>query len=442
MKSRKLPTDTRLRVNSFFAGIGGFDLGFERSGFRVTFACENNSFCQGVLRKHWPNVPIVGDVKSILANELPDAEVWVAGFPCQDLSLARTPHGARRGLAGARSGLFYDFLKLVTARKPEVVILENVVGLLSSHNGADFRQLLDSLMTQGYAIAWRVLNARYFGVPQSRPRVFICAWRSSPERAAGVLFENGISARPGNERQGFVEVSQCDLTGISVPSTSFCISATSGRHTGLDWARSYVTYPDAVRRLTPTECERLQGFPDKWTVPEDKVASSIRGLETQRYHAIGNAVCVPVIEWIAARISSMHGNSQVSSARDVDRRISRIVEQSFADVPATLDITGEDQKPWKSGGVAYKGRVITSAVSPSPLRPMAGSFLDLVEKTGVDERYFLSINAMQGILRRVDKLGRKLFRPLDEVLRRQVGGSGRASVARSASLSTAVAVSP
>lgn len=292
------------RVNSFFAGIGGFDLAFEKNGFVTAFYCENNEFCRSVLSRHWPLVANADDIRKLEAKNIPSADVWTAGFPCQDLSLARTPHGMRSGLKGKQSGLFYTFLELLSNHKPKVVLLENVAGLLNSHKGADFKALIGSLTNLGYAVAWRVLNARYFGAPQSRPRVFVCAWQGSPATVVATLFEDEIAALSRNRRIEFMTESKCSFSGASVPQVSFCISATSGRHTGLDWARSYVTYPNAVRRLTPLECERLHGLPDNWSIPDKDFVIPIRGIETVRYHAIGNAVCIPVVNWVAGRIST------------------------------------------------------------------------------------------------------------------------------------------
>lgn len=409
------------RVNSFFAGIGGFDLAFEKHGFVPGFYCEKDDFCRSVLRRNWPAVENASDILRVDAKSIPAADVWTAGFPCQDLSLARTPHGKRNGLKGAQSGLFYTFLELLSVHKPPIVLLENVAGLLNSHKGADFNTLILSLTKLGYGVAWRVLNARYFGVPQSRPRVFICAWRDSPANAVKVLFEDEIAAKPKNERHGFMVESKCPESGISVPQVSFCISATSGRHTGLDWARSYVTYPNAVRRLTPLECEQLQGLPANWTLPDKDYAVPIRGIETNRYHAIGNAVCVPVVQWVAGRISNVlqtpNGEASRSKKPETKRQLQYLAEKFLAPKSEVQELIDSDASKWKSGGIAYKDWFVTVAVSSSPVAAVSSRLIDVIEKNKVHDRYFLSANAVQGILRRVDKQGRHLFPPLDAVLR-------------------------
>jgi DNA (cytosine-5)-methyltransferase 1 len=217
--------------------------------------------------------------------------------------------GPRSGLRGKQSGLFYDFAKLIGARRPEIVVLENVASLLSSHDGRDFAIILRTLADFGYGLAWRVLDSRYFGVPQSRSRVFVVGSLRGADTAGAILLEpergdrhseksgsdgekpvSPFAVSVGNSRQGFVK------------KLAHCLYAESARHTGTDWSRNYVSYPDGrVRRLTPLETERLQGFPDDWTMPVKEIAN-VNTLDSARYHACGNAVSVPVVEWIGRRI--------------------------------------------------------------------------------------------------------------------------------------------
>lgn len=303
---------TTLRVASFFAGIGGFDLGFENAGMSTVWQCEKKTFCLDILAKHWPDVPRQHDITEVDADDIPEAEIWVGGFPCQDVSLARM--GPRSGLRGAQSGLFYDFARLIEKRRPELVVLENVAALLSSHDGRDFAIILRTLADIGYGVAWRVLDSRHFGVPQSRSRVFIVGSLRGTGAAGSVLFESECSDRDteksrsngqklvspfaisvGNPEQGFVK------------KLAHCLYAESARHTGTDWSRNYVSYPEGrVRRLTPLETERLQGFPDGWTLPSDETLST-DALDSARYHACGNAVSVPVVQWLGERIISQLG---------------------------------------------------------------------------------------------------------------------------------------
>ena len=288
------------RVNSFFAGIGGFDLGFEKSGFKTEYLCEINPFCNEVLATHWPDVMRATDICEVRASDVPDAEVWCGGFPCQDISVARGA-SQRLGLGGTRSGLFYQFADLIEEKKPEVVVIENVEGLFNSNGGRDFGVILQRMTSMGYAVAWRLFNSRYFGVPQSRPRVYLCCWRSSPTKAMRVMFDEAGAHKTTNERKAFITEASAPDEYPKVPKVAYCLAATSGRHTGTDWSRTYVVCDDGVRRMTPKEYERLQGFPDFWTLPEGYDVND-EDTDTLRYTAVGNAVSVPVVEWVAKRI--------------------------------------------------------------------------------------------------------------------------------------------
>jgi DNA (cytosine-5)-methyltransferase 1 len=101
----------RFKAASLFSGIGGFDIDLERAGFDITFQCEINKFCRSILKRHWPQIPYHENIKELHATDIPQSDVWTGGFPCQDVSLARM--GARAGLRGKRSGLFYDFARLI-----------------------------------------------------------------------------------------------------------------------------------------------------------------------------------------------------------------------------------------------------------------------------------------------------------------------------------------
>ena len=166
-----------LTVGELFAGIGGFGLAAERAGMRVAWQSEIDPQASRVLAHHWPDVPNHGDITAIDGAELEPVDVITGGFPCQDLSVA----GKRAGLNGARSGLFFEFMRVVGEMReatagvsPSLVVIENVPGLLNSHGGADFGVLLDTLADLGALdIGWAVLDAQWFGVPQRRRRVFV-----------------------------------------------------------------------------------------------------------------------------------------------------------------------------------------------------------------------------------------------------------------------------
>jgi len=163
---------TPLTVGSTFTGVGGADLGFEQAGFEISWQCELDAWKRSVLAAHWPDVQIFDDITTML--DPPPVDILIGGFPCQDLSVA----GQRKGFTGERSVLAFEFLRLAESIRPRWLILENVPGLLSSSQGADFARLIDEVVACGYGVAWRILDARFFGVPQRRRRVFIVARRT------------------------------------------------------------------------------------------------------------------------------------------------------------------------------------------------------------------------------------------------------------------------
>lgn len=296
-------------VASFFSGIGGLDLGLERAGFEVSFQCEAKAFCRDILKQHWAGIPLDEDIRKLDESKIPETDVWAAGFPCQDLSLARM--GPRSGLRGLQSGLFHDFMRLVRSRTPRAIILENVHGLLSSHGGRDFAIVLKALDELGYGVAWRVLNSKDFGVPQQRRRVYIIAMHRDPRGPGQVLFEsecgdwNSKKGRQDEEKSTslFQTIIGDSGKGPLVKSIAHCIYAESARHTGTDWSRNYVWYPDGrVRRFTPNEVERVQGFPVDWTLPREFDERQADRIDSLRYHAIGNAVTPPVARWVGERL--------------------------------------------------------------------------------------------------------------------------------------------
>ena len=369
---------------SLFAGVGGFDLGLERAGMDCIGQVEIDSKCQQILQERWPDVPLHDDVTTAKewANEhelVGRTDVVCGGFPCQDVSVA----GKRAGLAGERTGLFWDALAFATHVQAKWIILENVPGLLTSNQGRDFGTILLALGEAGYVhLEWRVLDSQFFGVPQRRRRVFLIGSTAVPGRRpiltesegsigdpaqvqqagqdiAGTL-GGGSGSRgwsPDTDRMTFVPYvkarrAQSDEdyetweSRVVSPTLNAFDNGTESRATviafghkqGLDVQASRVHTPtlrsngngaavvaptlsasnnpsrspqssevtaqveathraiQQVRRLTPMECERLQGFPDGWT-------SSVS--DSQRYKQMGNAVTVPVAQWIGDRILSV-----------------------------------------------------------------------------------------------------------------------------------------
>ena len=206
-----------LTVGSVFSGIGGFDLGLERAGMEVVWQVEINPFRRRILGRHWPDVERFEDVRDIsyiaetdlrqqsdaakTRGDLSRVDLLCGGFPCQDLSVA----GRRGGIRAERSGLFFEFARLAGELRPDWLLIENVPGLLSSNQGADFEAVLETLSELGYAVAWRILDSRYFGVPQRRRRVYIVG-HIRADCAAAVLFEpeggTGDTEKGGEKGEG------------------------------------------------------------------------------------------------------------------------------------------------------------------------------------------------------------------------------------------------
>lgn len=417
-----------MRLGSLFSGIGGFEAGAERCGLRTAWQCEIEPFQRRVLAKHWPGVTQYDDVRAVDPRSVEPIDLLCGGFPCQDLSVA----GKRAGLAGERSGLFWEIVRLADTLRPNWLVLENVPGLLSSNGGADMATVVGALNDLGYLGAWRVLDAQWFGVAQRRRRVFLVGCLGA-ERLAAVLpflasgqrhpaprrqagkdvaptLEAGInrtgghrfpgtcadtclsliplqSVNRGEKRQNGVGVGgdvthtlngadqhgiayawDEELNGRREVAGTIARGGDGGRHSGVaiafaqnqrDEVRElpgvagalaaepgmkqqtyiaatlpasgagtarpggqnaerdfYVPSASNVRRLTPTECERLQGFSwreggewrDGWTCLCGKNRGRSVG-ETPctcpdgpRYRALGNAVAVPCVEWIFRQI--------------------------------------------------------------------------------------------------------------------------------------------
>ena len=178
-----------MNVLSLFSGIGGFDLGFERAGMTVVGVCEIDKHAQKILQRHFPAATLHTDVRKV-SYERGTIDVVCGGFPCQDISVA----GKRAGLAGERSGLWFEFARIIDEAQPAWVVIENVPGLFSSARGEDFAEIIQWLDERGYGVAWRVLDAQGFGLAQRRKRVFIVASFGSP-RCAKVLFESESGER-------------------------------------------------------------------------------------------------------------------------------------------------------------------------------------------------------------------------------------------------------
>lgn len=322
-----------IRYGSVCSGVEAATVAWHPLGFSPVFFSEIEKFPNAVLDHHYPNVTNFGDMtayKEWNANEYP-IDLLVGGTPCQSFSVA----GLRKGLDDPRGNLALTYLGIADKFKPSWVLWENVPGVLSSNGGRDFGSFLGALGEIGYGFAYRVLDAQYFGVAQRRRRVFVVGYLGDWRRAAAVLFEReSLSGYPAPIRRTGKETSYasencaatvgalCARTGISMSAQdaqqghmvpiSFGgqNSASQGNSVSdhvtptLDKSKTPAVFFDAkVRRLTPRECERLQGFPDDYTLIPYRNRTSADG---PRYKAIGNSMAVPVMRWIGFRIKEVH----------------------------------------------------------------------------------------------------------------------------------------
>ncbi|WP_027526103.1 DNA cytosine methyltransferase [Bradyrhizobium sp. Ec3.3] len=309
-----------MRVVSLFSGIGGFELGLSRAGHETVLMCENDDLARSVLHHRFPGITVRKDVRSL--KQLPTCDILTAGWPCQDLSQA----GRTAGLNGSSSGLISEVFRVIEAskHKPDYVLLENVAFSLHLHGGAALKYVTANLERLGYRWAYRILDSRQFGVPQRRRRVFILGSRKALPQT--ILFR-GASA----------------VGKINEPSVEmFGFYWTEG-NTGLGWSPGAVPplkggsslsipSPPAIwdKRsrsfLTPgiSDAERMQGFPSGWTAVGVLKNKRKRG----RWKLIGNAVSVPVVEWIGR---GFLGNEEIKYEAPVSTTFTKSANAAYGE---------------------------------------------------------------------------------------------------------------
>lgn len=314
-----------MKCVSAFSGIGGFERGFEAAGISTIAQIEWDTNCQTILDHHWPNLLKGSDIRDVSGSDVGRPDIIVGGFPCQDTSIA-APH--RRGLGGERSGLFYEFqrlvgetLRIVDYTNPRWVVIENPPGLLKSRDGDDMAAVVRGLEDLGYGWAYRVVDARHLGSTQRRQRVLVVGHRGGDPRPAWQVLGDGVAATeaaaphrvsrgPGGPK---ALVSPANGALIWRKSARARKSIAAGGYetwvpaehsntlTGFDGGtanrQTHLLLQDGrLRTLTLTEWERLQGFPDGWT----------EGLpDSARYTALGNAMNVQMATWLGRRLVSV-----------------------------------------------------------------------------------------------------------------------------------------
>lgn len=293
---------------SVCSGIEAVSVAWEPLGFTPIGFSEIEPFPCELLKQKYPNVKNYGDITQYEKWNAGEFDILVGGTPCQSFSIA----GKRGGTADERGALMYDYLGIVETYRPRWVIWENVPGVLSSGKGLDFANFLTSLEECGYGWVYRVLDAQYFGVPQRRRRVFVVGHSDNrTDLAAEVLFEpesmcGNIAA--GSETQkkttaaigkgvnyfrrggNFKYHKDKKAATLRNSAASDCFDLV------LEREKKY------IRRLTPLECERLQGFPDNYTQIEWRGKPAEQCPDSLRYKAIGNSMAVPVMRWVGERI--------------------------------------------------------------------------------------------------------------------------------------------
>jgi len=324
-----------MKYFSLFSGVGGFELGIGNKGECVGFS-EIDKYASQVLKYNFPEVKNYGDITKINWSEVPDFDLLVGGSPCQDFSIA----GKRAGIEGERSGLVWEYIRCLKEKNPRYFIWENVKGVMSSRNGFDFANILTVFSETGYSLWWQVLNAKDFGVPQNRERIFICGFRDgspreiffersndelyykqgtsqgrcilkSPIRSQGdkpMIIDDfypdrvrefgdvsptlrqgrsGLKVKHVDRQTGEWHTEQTETAGALTATMYEGINA-DGRTGAIDNNR--------IRRLTPTECERLMGWPDNWTkYGIDEKGNKVEISDSQRYKMCGNGVASRVI---------------------------------------------------------------------------------------------------------------------------------------------------
>lgn len=279
-----------LRVAGLFAGIGGIELGFERAGHHSDLLCEIEPGAAKVLQDRFPDTDLVGDVRAI--KRLPAVDLMAAGFPCQDLSQA----GRTAGIFGGQSGLVQEVFRLLqgTGPQPTWLLLENVPFMLQLDRGQAMKLLVDELEALGFRWAYRVVNTQGFGLPQRRRRVLLLASRTEDPRPVLFADDAGLPRwrYPDDVACGFYWTEGLRGLGWAVDAVP---TMKGGSSIGIA-SPPGVWLPKEHSIVTPEirDAERLQGFPAGWTEP----AVAAGGRAGHRWKLVGNAVSVPVAEWL------------------------------------------------------------------------------------------------------------------------------------------------
>ncbi|EGT4140622.1 DNA cytosine methyltransferase [Clostridium perfringens] len=321
-----------LRTVALFAGCGGLDLGFENAGFNIIWANDNNKKVESTYRYNHKNTDLV--IKSLVdikSEDIPECDIIIGGPPCQSWSLA----GAMKGKEDSRGQLFYEYVRVIKDKKPMAFVAENVKGIVSKAHIDSFDEIVEMFKEAGYTVTYKLLNAKNYGVPQDRERVFIVGIRNDlkvsyefPESTHGkgnyVTLETAIGDlrdNPGEWMEGsFSPIFMSRNRRREWDEVAFTVQA-SGRQTQIHpdspkmekiekdkW--QFKEEPNRkVRRMSVRECARIQTFPDEFKFLGEPI--------NENYKMIGNAVPVKLAEAVARKLRECLINSNDEIKKEV-----------------------------------------------------------------------------------------------------------------------------
>lgn len=307
-----------LRTIGLFSGVGGIEYGFKNAGFNLIWSNELDEKAIITNKLNFEHEIVQGDIEEIASEDVPDHDVLLAGFPCQAFSLA----GYRKGFADERGNVFFQVARLLRDKRPSVVFLENVKNLVGHDKGNTFRVILETLKSYGYYVKHNVLNATEYGnIPQNRERIYIVGFQNK-KAYEKFIFPDPVTLNRTikdivdydtklddafyytKKKNKFYKELEDNMTNpdaiyqwrrvyVRENKSGVCPTLTANMGTGGHNVPLVLT-KHGIRKLTPRECFKFQGFPDDFQLPD--LANS------HLYKQAGNSVVVPVIERIAEDI--------------------------------------------------------------------------------------------------------------------------------------------
>lgn len=346
------------KVASFFAGVGGIDLGFERAGFETVYANEIDRYVADTFEMNFDLKVDCRDIHDVKPDEIPDFDILIGGFPCQAFSIAGYQQGFKDDQG--RGDLFFELIRIMKARRPRVALFENVKNLVGHDKGKTFRVICEQLNLLGYQCDYRVLNACEYGnVPQNRERIYIVAFRDEKDKEHFSMpmpieltnsIRNVIDFSEKVDEKYYYSADKCkfydilerDITNhnsiyqwrrkyVRENKSNVVPTLTANMGTGGHNVPLILTDDNRIRKLTPLECFRVQGFPKNFHLPDQSNA--------RLYKQAGNSVVVPVIERIAINIfDSLSLNDKLVNSKLDDSKFIELVRVLIKDGATISDI--------------------------------------------------------------------------------------------------------